>query len=212
MTTALVLGMGASASALSIDWGLTAGLNLTKVSYKSDQVFADNLKNKAGFFVGPKVNIGLIGGFGFDGALLYSQHNMQMIDSKYASLNKLDNSSTLHSIDVPINLKYTFGLGGTGVYVSTGPQFGFNISDKKVDLGEYKAAFSNENMVTTWNVGAGVKLLGHLDVGVGYNFALGNTGKGIVDQLSGMSGINIPQGTSINYKANTFTAQVTYYF
>lgn len=208
MTTALVLGMGASASALSIDWGLTAGLNLTKVSYKSDQVFADNLKNKAGFFVGPKVNIGLIGGFGFDGALLYSQHNMQMIDSKYASLKKLDNSSTLHSIDVPINLKYTFGLGGTGVYVSTGPQFGFRVGDSKEDLGSALSGelFSNENMITTWNVGAGVKLLGHLDVGVGYNFALGNTGKFAAEQFG------VPTGKGTNYKTNTFTAQVTYYF
>lgn len=212
LTTALALGMGASASAISIDWGITAGLNLTKVSYNAkENVIANNLKNKAGYFIGPKVNIGILGGFGVDGALLYSQHGLQMINKEYREDAGTD-SHTMHAIEIPINLKYTFGVGKTGVYVSTGPQFGFNVTETKAEFGSIEKTFSNQNMITSWNVGAGVKLLGHLDLGIGYNFALGKTGEFLLGQLESAVQAGIPRGAAYNYKTNTFTAQVTYYF
>ena len=36
--------------------------------------------------------------------------------------------------------------------------------------------FKKENMVTTWNIGAGIKVLGHVEVGVGFNFAFKSFG------------------------------------
>ena len=60
-------------------------------------------------------------------------------------------------IDIPINLKYTLGLGSmAGIYFATGPQFSFNVGDKKLfDSETYKMKSSN----FSWNVGAGVKLI-----------------------------------------------------
>lgn len=190
-----LLCLAAPAQAIDIDWGLSAGLNLTKMKFTGTDVLGDNLKNKAGFFIGPKVNVGLAMGFGLDGALLYNQRTLGIGDE----------TSTAHSLEIPINVKYTIGLGGTGVYLATGPQFGFNIGDKKI----FDGALQQSNMVTTWNVGAGVKLFDHLDLGLGYNFGLGKLGESIVSTISPIA---IPIGTADDYKANTFTVQVTYYF
>lgn len=190
-----LLCLAAPAQAIDIDWGLSAGLNLTKMKFTGTDVLGDNLKNKAGFFIGPKVNVGLAMGFGLDGALLYNQRTLGIGDE----------TSTAHSLEIPINVKYTIGLGGTGVYLATGPQFGFNIGDKN-DLFQ-EQTYKRSNMVTTWNVGAGVKLFDHLDLGLGYNFGLGKLGEKVISQIN-------PDlaGTANDYKANTFTVQVTYYF
>ena len=74
----------------------------------------------------------------------------------------------MKTVEIPINLKWTFGLGSTaGVYVAAGPQFGFNVGDRIIqDIYEFK----KNN--TTFNVGAGVKLIRHLQIGVNYNFGL----------------------------------------
>lgn len=198
-----------TASAFSFDWGVTAGFNLTKLKLDgpNDKLFSSD--NRPGWFIGPKVNVGLIAGFGVDGALLYSQlkYNTMYIDAAQGNL-EVSESETVRSFAVPINLKYSIGLGKiANVYIATGPQFDFNIGNKKSEA--YIGMFQRENMTTTWNVGVGAKLLGHVDVGVGYNFALSNTAKTIMGQLGNTQ---IPVGERNDIKANTFKVQLTYYF
>ena len=65
-------------------------------------------------------------------------------------------------------------------------------------------------MTTTWNIGAGVRVLKHLEVGIGYNFALGNVGKTLFENVGGSTGNS--QDYQLEYKTNTFQAQLTYYF
>lgn len=199
-----------TANAFSFDWGVTAGFNLTKLKMDGnyDKLFSS--ENRPGWFIGPKANIGLIAGFGLDGALLYSQlkYNTIYVDANQANL-EVSESETVRSLAIPINLKYSIGLGKiANVYIATGPQFDFNLGNKKSDA--YVGTFKRENMTTTWNVGVGTKLLGHLDVGVGYNFALGNTAKQIMEL--GIGGTQIPVGERNDIKANTFKVQATYYF
>ena len=78
--------------------------------------------NTTGFFVGPMVDVTLpIIGLGIDVAALYSQSGLDVNN---------ENSEKLKSIEIPVNLKWTLGLGSTlGVYVAAGPQFGFSIND-----------------------------------------------------------------------------------
>ena len=104
-----------------------------------------------------------------------------------------------------MNLRYNIGLGdAAAIYVATGPQFGFALNNMAWSQ-TVATNFSKNNMNTTWNVGAGVRLLKHLEVGLGYNFAIGKVGKAIV-----------PTGDSrdveLEYKANTFQVQVAYLF
>jgi opacity protein-like surface antigen len=101
-------------------------------------------------------------GLGFDVAALYNQSGVAVSDVDGEA------NSTLKTVEIPINVKWTFGLGSTaGVYVAAGPQFGFNVGNRIIqDLYEFK----KNN--TTFNVGAGVKLIRHLQIGVNYNFGL----------------------------------------
>lgn len=204
-----------TASAFGFDWGVTAGMNLTKMKVSNNGSKLFDSENRAGWFVGPKVNLSLIAGFGLDGALLYSQmkYNTSYTAEAYAN-STYSTSETVRSLSVPINLKYSIGLGSiANVYLTTGPQFDFMMGDKDSDFvgNVLNTSFEQENMTTSWNVGAGVKLLSHLDVGVGYNFGLSDAAKQTIQVLGNATGVNLPT-TSTNIRANTFKVQLTYYF
>lgn len=201
-TLALLLSLAwaTPASAFGFDWGVTGGLNLTKLKLKGDakQMFSSD--NRAGWFVGPKAHMSLAMGFGLDGALLYSQQKYNLTERGDDGISE---SKTSRSIAIPINLRYSIGLGSVAsVFITTGPQFDFNIGNKDW----YDNTFERENMTTTWNVGAGVKVLGHVELGVGYNFALGKVGESLVSN----TGISV--GENSDFRSNTFTAQATIYF
>lgn len=162
---AVCVGMAMPAQAQLIKFGVKGGLNLAKADISAGK---DNFKtdNFTGFFIGPMAEVTIpVIGLGVDGALLFSQRGVKIDD-----VNVKENG-----LDIPINLKYTFGLGSMlGVYVAAGPDFYFNFSgDKKYnELGD----FNRKNAQVGINVGAGVKLLKHLQVGFNYNIPLGNSG------------------------------------
>ena len=158
-------------SQAQFQWGVRGGVNLAKASFSGADLKSDNF---TGFFIGPtaEFTIPLIG-LGVDGSLLYSRTG---IKAEGESLKR-------NSIVIPINLKYNIGLGRLlGIYVAAGPQFGFGLGDDDLDLGEgNRFAFKNSNL--SLNVGAGVKLLRHLQVGATYNIPLGKTAEydGLLD-------------------------------
>ena len=65
-----------TASAFSFDWGVTGGYNLTKLKIDKQSKFFDTNGN-SGWFLGVKANVGLIGGFGLDGALPQQRRQAQ---------------------------------------------------------------------------------------------------------------------------------------
>ncbi|MBR1465477.1 MAG: porin family protein [Bacteroidaceae bacterium] len=157
----MLLVTTAAHAQLPVKFGLKGGLNITKVKFDKDIAKADN---RTGFFIGPMAEFTIpIVGIGADVAVLYDQKNIEVNDTK----------EKLQFIDIPINLKYTLGLGSmAGIYFATGPQFSFNVGDKKLfDSETYKMKSSN----FSWNVGAGVKLINHIQVGYNYNIAMGKT-------------------------------------
>ncbi len=215
----LVSFVGAqTASAFSFDWGVTGGFNLTKLKFdKASKSFDTN--GQAGWFLGLKANVGLIGGFGLDGALLYNQMKYTTtanLDLGAVSTNEIVSiNETARSFAIPINLKYSIGLGKmANVYVTTGPQFDFAMGDKNDEdnTTAIVSSFEQENMTTSWNVGAGVKLFKHLDLGLSYNFGLSKAAKQTIDIVGGTTvGTTLPYEFN-NVKANTFKIQATYYF
>ncbi|MCH5181775.1 MAG: porin family protein [Prevotellaceae bacterium] len=189
LVAALLVAFGTrQASAFGFDWGLTGGVNMTKIKIKHP---GTNLsaENWAGWFIGPKVNLSLLAGLGADASLLYNQ---QQISSPEKLSNEL-----WRSIEIPLNARYNIGIGRVAsVYLATGPQFGFSISRhnwKGLD------GFTSENMYTTWNIGAGAKVLGHLELGLGYNFGLSKFGKQTSTPSNSM-------------KKNAFQLKATVYF
>ncbi len=199
---ALLISMAwaAPASALGFDWGITGGLNLTQLKLKGETKQNFKSDNRAGWYFGAKANVSLLLGFGLDGSIVYSQQKYNLNQGNHGS-----SSETSRSIAVPLNVRYNIGIGSiASAFVATGPQFDFNIGNKDW----YNAGtFARENMTTSWNIGAGVKLLGHLEVGVGYNFALGKVGEALLNQAQ--PGII---GHADDVKSNTFKVSAAIYF
>ena len=185
--------LGVQQAKAQIDFGVVAGLNVSKVNFKN---FSSNVKssNRCGWYAGPKIEFTVpVIGIGADISAQYSQRSINVSNGPH------EKSQNLKTIEVPINLRYQFGMPSVAaVYVATGPQFGFNIgsgSFKEIGAVDYKV----KNSILSWNVGAGVKVLKHLEVGLGYNIALSKYAK-----------ITGTQESSL--KANTFQAHVGYFF
>lgn len=144
--------------------GVKGGLNISSVHFNKDIVSSDNV---TGFNIGPMIEgtIPLIG-LGFDAAILYSQKG---IDVKGEKNIKND------YIDVPVNLKWKFGLPILKAYLTAGPYVGFRVGGEKFwdipgSIGDQlKANSFNAGL----NFGAGVEVITHLQVG--FNYALGLT-------------------------------------
>lgn len=202
-----------AAQAQSFSYGIAAGYNLTKLTYSGNTKENFSSDNKSGWFIGPKVEFNTVIGLGVDASLQYSQRKLNISEDVYDESNEvvgeLSHSKTYRTIEIPINVRYNVGLGKmASVFVYTGPQFGFPLQSMKWENVGSGLNFSKEKMNTTWNIGAGVRLLKHLEANVGYNFALSKAGSAILNNL----GVETGSGKSLKYRTNTFQVQVAYMF
>ena len=175
-----------------INFGIKGGYNITNFSFSEDVIAKDN---QQGFFIGPSLKIGIpVLPIGFEIAALYDQRDAKLEGEKISQ----------KSINIPINVRYELGLGDmAGIYVAAGPQFGFNIGDKKFSFSnanDYKMKDSNLSL----NLGAGIRLVSHLEIGFNYNIALGKTGE--VNEVDGAKNL------VGNGKANAWQISAAYYF
>lgn len=144
--------MAMPAQAQLLKFGVKGGVNMTKIDW--DGGYKGNKDNSTGFFIGPMAEVTIpIVGLGVDGALLFSQ--------------KGENDFKQQGVEIPVNLKYTIGLGSLlGIYLAAGPDFYFDLKEK--DGVDRKTQCG-------LNLGAGLKLLKHLQVGVNYQIPLGDS-------------------------------------
>lgn len=152
LMVAIALMMAAPAQAQLLKFGVKGGLNMAKLD-------ADGLKgeNSTGFFIGPMAEFTLpVLGLGIDGALMFSQRGKDDFKQQ--------------GIEIPVNLKYSFGLGSIlGIYFAAGPDFFYNFKDAKGEGVETKKA------QVAVNLGVGLKLLKKLQVGVTYQIPMGDS-------------------------------------
>lgn len=182
----------ATPASAELKFGVVGGLNLSKMSFSGGDKSLWSSDNRCGWYIGPKAQFTLpIIGLGLDASIQYSQRRLN-VDAQGDG-----ESQTYKSIEVPINVRYDLGLGSmASVYIATGPQFGFNC-DKSIFR---DADISVKDANVTWNVGVGVTLLSHLQVGAGYNFAVGKWAE------------SKDPDYDLNVKANTWQVQVAYLF
>lgn len=184
-----------------VKFGLKGGLNITNMSLNSE-VF--NTSNRTGFFVGPTLLVNLpIVGLGIDASALYDQREATIeYDGDESGITSQNIKQ--QAINIPINLRYGIGIGSlASIYLAAGPQFGFNVGDKNQslynDVANWKLKTSNFSI----NVGAGVMLLSHLQIGANYNIVCGKTGE--VTVLNGAT-------SAFKGKTNTWQISAAYYF
>lgn len=155
----LVMAMPACAQ---LQFGVKGGVNLSSMSFSKDDFQNENM---TGFYIGPMADLTIpLIGLGIDAALMYSQRG----DIKIKT-DDTDNTLKQRGLEIPVNLKYTIGLGSMfGIYFAAGPDFFFNFASGT-------EMFKQEKTQVGLNLGAGVKLIKHLQVGFNYQIPMGNS-------------------------------------
>ncbi|WP_033149477.1 porin family protein [Prevotella sp. RM4] len=197
-TLVVLLATMTVAAQAQVKFGVKGGLNLTNMKFDNS---AFDKSNQTGFFIGPTLNFTLpVIGLGIDASALYDQRSAEVNDEKLKQ----------QSIQIPINLRYGFGLGNTAsIYIFAGPQFGFNVGDKKTNLLNEALDWRMKDSSLSANVGLGLMLLNHLQVSANYNIAMGTTGE--FDILKDVPDAAWKQVTG-KTKANAWQLSVAYFF
>ena len=156
------------ASAQGIAFGVKGGANITKMSIDNDAIDCDA---GVGFFVGPTLKIDFLPFLGIQGSVFYEQAN-----SKVAG-EKIKRQSIIVPIDARVNLKFN---EDAGIYLATGPQFGFNVGEDEFTWNEsssYKNTFQLKKSMFNWNFGIGAMLSPKFELGVVYSLGIAKTGE-----------------------------------
>ncbi len=177
MIAFVMLMLAIPTNAQILKFGIKGGLNLTELDTN-----INGLKNNSmGYFVGPMVEITAPGvGLGVDGAIMYAQRGKDEMK--------------MEGVEVPLNLKFTFGAGSTmSIFLAAGPDFFLNLKD--IDLGAIDATIDgykskDKRAQVGLNLGGGIKLANHLQIGLNYQMPLGDsfTFKKIVDAVKDKEG------------------------
>ena len=131
-------------------------------------------------------------GVGIDAAVLYSQKGLET-----TSAGGVKTSMKTDYIDVPVNLKWKFGLPIVKAYLAAGPYIGFRVGgDKFWDIpGSVADQVKAKNFSAGLNFGAGVELISHLQVG--FNYGLGLTDNYSIEKVNLSDGAGKNRGWSI---------------
>lgn len=187
-------------------WGLRGGLNLvnndiTAVSKES----ASSKDSYTGFFFGPMAEVQVpIIGIGVDVSALYSQKGVELPDT-----------STMknQSLSIPLSLKYSLGLGNfAAVYFAAGPQLDFRIGDLNTTFndGNEVKDFALEKSSWSINVGAGVKLINHIQAGINYNIPVSK--EGAVKVIDNPTPGAVIDNEPVDFKSSTLQFSLTWTF
>lgn len=155
--------------------GIKGGLNVTSMSLSKKVFDADN---KMGFFIGPTLKFSLpLTNLGIDASALYDQREAKVtgeVGNEQIVIE--ERSMKTKYINIPINLRYSIGLGSlASIYFFGGPQFGFNVGDKSQELVD-GATWRLKSSAFSVNLGAGLTLGSHLQLSANHNIACGHTG------------------------------------
>lgn len=142
-------------------FGVSGGMLMNKISVRG---YTLDTKNSLGWYVGPTVEVGVpLTGLKFDASAHFQRIKAECDAGDF----------TINTLSLPLNLKYVIGLGGlAGIYLAAGPQFDYVLNSKyrAYSIPAYttrEGVFSKAQV--SINVGAGVRLLRHLQLGASYN-------------------------------------------
>ena len=189
-------------------WGIRGGLNLVNNDLTAvNQNTAANKDSYTGFFVGPMAEIQVpIIGIGVDASALYSQKGIELPDTSVMKNQ---------SIAIPLSLKYSLGLGNfAAVYVAAGAQLDFKIGDlnTKFNDGNEVKEFALEKSSWSINVGAGVKLINHIQAGVNYNIPVSKEGAIKLANDPAPTPGAVVNNNPVDFKSSTLQFSLTWTF
>ncbi len=173
--TMLIIALSLPAAA-KFSIGPRIGLAVNDLKFSEDIFSADN---RAGFtgglqieYTAPVLNLG------FDASVMYVRRtaDINMKDVPTGDMSK-------DWIEIPVNLKYKIGLPVVGniitPYIFTGPSIAFLTSSKAIS-----AVWESAKFDVSWNIGAGVQLFSHLQIGASYGFGMTKLAKSLVNDIT----------------------------
>ena len=195
---ALMAVIGFGAAQAQFRFGIKAGMNINKL-HISDWAANAQADNGCGFTGGlmTEFQVPLIG-LCFDASLMYTRMNSdpEIYMNANDQMAAIPASMTKNFFEIPVNIKYKFGIPVIGnvfaPYLFTGPSFAFK-------LGGSDDVFKTKTFQCAWNIGLGIQLFNHLQVGASYGFGINN----IMDKVVG---INTTDDTKIKNNYWTVTA------
>jgi hypothetical protein len=144
-----------------IRFGIKGGLNVSSVKFDKDLLSTENL---TGFQIGPTIEA-LVPyvGVGVEASILYSQKGL------YAQ-REMRTVSTDY-IDVPVSLKWKFGIPIIRGYLNAGPYVAFRVDGENPNI---ETQIKSKTFAAGLNFGGGVEVFSSLQVGFNYGLGLTN--------------------------------------
>lgn len=182
--------------------GPRVGMNVNSLHFDSSTF---EKGNQTGFTGGLQCEFTVpVIGVGFDLSVMYV-HQVNGVNNteKNPTIGEIDNDNfkSKDFIEIPLNLKYKLSLPLIGKivkpYFTTGPSVAFLTSRKAIS-----EAYKNKKVDWAWNLGFGVEVLSHLQVGASYGIGLNNT----IEKL------DIADTADINCKTRAWTITAAYLF
>ena len=167
LVIAVLLTVSTTASA-QFRFGVKGGVNIANAEFDKDILKSDNI---TGFHAGPMIEAMFgRGGIGLDAAVLFSQKGF---DTKEKSVRNT-------FLEVPVNVRFKFGIPVINPYLAAGPYFDFRVSGDRVrDISykDMKHQVESKSFGAGLNFSTGAELFDRLQLGLTYSWGLTNNYK-----------------------------------
>ena len=187
-------------------FGIKAGAKINEIP---ENIGAFEFDDCAGFTGGVMGEFTLpIVGLGIDASLMYSYEPL----SGELELGKKETFFTgaNHYLDIPINLKYKLSIPAiekfVAPYVFTGPNFSFMLSKEAPE--SFDQYFTQNPVEVAWNLGIGLELFDHLQIGASYGWGLNK----YITDYEILDGIVSDKYISDGNRKNCWTITAAYLF
>ncbi len=198
LVVALIIAFSTIASTgySQVRFGLKGDVGLNNPSLSDNKLDVDYLNT---FRLGPTVEFMIPNlNFGVEASVLYNNNRM---DVRHRDDNKTI-EVTNHYIDIPLNLKYKFGLIETiKIYGAAGPYAKIHVDGSSIKFKDVTDDIKAENFEAGINLGVGLELFRKFALGINYGISL-------TDNYS----INKPEwGSALNDKKGTWSVGIAFY-
>ena len=151
-----------------VRFGLRGEVGLNKATFSKKAIEVENLNT---FKIGPTVEIMFpVMDFGVEASILYNNNKM---DVAYLEDSSTPIKVTNHYIDIPVNLKYKFGLiSPVKIYAAAGPYAKIHVGGDDIKFANVTDDIKAKTFEAGVNLGLGVELFKRLAVGVNYGIQL----------------------------------------
>lgn len=162
------LCMAAVPASAQLRFGVKLGTNISHLSFSKD-VF--NSSNIAGFTGGIMAEFTApIIGIGMDASVMYARKGakLDVTQAPGDDINRMGGKTKQHLdyIDIPINLKWKYGISLAKIFFTVGPDFGFLVGNNLIE------AARDKKFNFGINLGGGVELFSRVQIAAQYGWGL----------------------------------------